>query len=358
VSPPPQVPAGEVENSLLHAAVDPPASAVAHWERLDPAVLLEGRLPAGAVHLLPLVWSNLDAAGWEGPTMPRLKGLARRTWLLNRSALPEVESAIAALGAASVETTLLGGAAAALAPWGWSGDLKLRSLTDAAVMVPPADRDRAVETLRGAGWQAGGRMERHARLWQEYLLTSPGGRAIRLAWSPASWSSGIRWWQEGVPVAAGSAASRVLDATDAFLVTCVDGMLSPHRHPLWVADAHRIVAGAAVDPDRCATAAAGDGVEDAFAGALGVLGAEFGLALPFPVPSAATRARSSDRSRRIPPTPLRADWAAVRRNRPAGRLLGDAADFLADRWDLESAAGIPAEAGRRAVRRLRRRSGR
>jgi hypothetical protein len=159
-------------------------------------------------------------------------------------------------------------------------------------------------------------------------------------------------------VRVGDAASGVLDASDAFLTTCVEGVLLPHRHPLWVPDAYMILTAARVDLARCAAIAADHGEDDALAAALDLLGGEFGAPVPDDpaVWHPGRPERSAARSHRVPMASLRADWAVVRRNLSRRESLTGFAAFLADRWNLEGVRRVPAEAGRRVIGRLRRRS--
>jgi hypothetical protein len=196
-------------------------------------------------------------------------------------------------------------------------------------------------------------VERHARLWQEVELSSPDGLPVRVVWAPSPLLTGPQWWHQGLPVRVGDAASHTLDSTDAFLAICIDGVLLLHRHPVWAADALRILAEGRVDFTRCAAVAAGHGVDDALEAALALLGGEFG-ALPESAtpgrPDGGVRYRARGRG-----ASLRADWAVTRRNLPARRRLTGLAAFLADRWDLEEERRVPVEAGRRFIRRLSRR---
>lgn len=335
--------------TLHHAALDPPPGAVDHWRGADPEALLAGKLPDGVVHLLPMIWRNLEAAGWDDGTMARLKGLARRTWLLNRTALTDLEAALTDLAAASIAPIMLGGPAMALADWGWSGDVKFRSLADAALLVSPADRERATAVLGRGGWSTGSPRQtaRHTRLWHETEATSRDGFALRVVSVPSPWLEREAWWQSGSAVTVGSATAATLSATDAFLVTCIDGAFRPHRHPIWVADAHRILATGTVDPERCERIATEHRVADALTAAWRLLGDEFGESLP-PGPEIA-----SDHRHRPPDSPLQSDWAALRRVRAGRPAIHLAPAFLADRWGLEHARQVPAEAVRRLSRRFR-----
>jgi hypothetical protein len=297
--------------------------------------------------------------------MPRLKGLARRTWFVNQTAMQSLEDAVGALAEAGLDTTVLGGAATALAPWGWAGDLKHRTLDDTAVMVLPADSSQAADVLRDHGWitPAHRVQERHRRLWQEIALVSPDDRPLRVVWNPSPW---IALGSTPLPRhSVGSGPIHILSASDALLATSVDGMLSPHGL-IWVADAHRIIAtsGHDLDLDRVLGTAAEHGVSGVVVDAMELLRDVFASPLPSDLPATATgRPRLESATRRIGrlrsrpggPARLQADWATVRGVGNGVDGLRGFVEFLTDRWVLESPRRVPMAAFHRLAGRLRRR---
>jgi Uncharacterised nucleotidyltransferase len=100
--------------------------------------------------LLPLIYRNLEARLGADPVVGRMRGIYRRTWVLNAIQLEEGERAIAALSDSEIPTMVLKGAAMVAR---WTGDSGVRMMADFDVLVP---RERALEALSKLledGWE-------------------------------------------------------------------------------------------------------------------------------------------------------------------------------------------------------------
>jgi hypothetical protein len=286
--------------SVLHAALDSSDVAAAHWHKIGPPSPLDGTVDPEIQLLLPLVWSNLMRVAVNSADMPLLKGLYRRVWYQNQVQLPRYGAAIRVLGEAGVEAGLIGGAALACVPWGYAGDLGIRTLDDTSILVLPDRWEAALEVLVAAGWRSPpqSRMRRRMAARRRVMLSSPDGEILRLTWSPSSRLEAASqpmapWWQADHRLDLGPVEARTLSPTDTLLITCVDGPLA--RHGLqWIVDAHKILTTSAteLDFDRCLAIADRSGVSEVLMAALEYLSTEFSLPLPASVaPQGARRRR-------------------------------------------------------------------
>ena len=105
---------------------------------------------APTYRLLPLIYRNLSSRPAIGPVLGRMRGVYRRTWVLNTIQLGEGERAIAVLDEQGIPTMLLKGAAMVAR---WTGDSGVRMMADYDVLVPRDRALEAVELLREGGWR-------------------------------------------------------------------------------------------------------------------------------------------------------------------------------------------------------------
>lgn len=139
---------------------------------------------AATYRLLPLIYRNLEALLGSDPVLGRLRGIYRRTWVLNAIQIQGGERAIAALGERGIPTMLLKGAAMIAR---WTGDSGVRMMADFDLLVPRERALEAVSCLLEAGWRpAVDRSESltEADLGEEHaiLLTNDEGGELDLHW--------------------------------------------------------------------------------------------------------------------------------------------------------------------------------
>ncbi len=351
---------------VLHAALDPPAPALAAWRRWREAVDFDD-VDHGSTRLLPLVYRNLGSASFDAEVGGRLKGLYRRSWSQNQLLFKRAAGAIAALERAGVETLTIKGASLAIASY---ADVGVRPMDDVDVLVPHARVAEAMEALAAAGWSA----EREDPLaWSEVHhslgYAGPEGGHVDLHWF-ALWqpASDEELWKASLPMELAGVATRAPCAADQLLLACVHGTpwspLPPFR---WIADAAVVVRSAeALDWDRLASEAERRRLTVASAAALAYLRAEFGLAVPQQTLGRLRGAVASRHERAAfaaacrpdsPSRTLRMAWDRYRRlrdldtgaPRPAGFV-----SFARRFWGLDSAWKLPLHAGRAFSRRRAR----
>jgi hypothetical protein len=137
------------EASLLAASFLRGERAVAAWEAWHPAVDIEA-LPPESQALLPQLYRNLTNQGVEHPLLLRIAGVYRHAWYANQRLLACAVEAVRALGAAGIETQLVGGSALALTCYADSGARRLQA---AELLVDGRAVLRAAIVLRRAGWR-------------------------------------------------------------------------------------------------------------------------------------------------------------------------------------------------------------
>lgn len=349
---------------VLHAALGEPPAALQAWQRWRGVVDFD-EIDHGSTRLLPLVYRNLGPDSFDPEVAGRLKGLYRRSWSHNQLLFRRAAEAIAVLEAKGIDTLVIKGASLALLSY---GDVGVRPMDDADVLVPVARAVEAIAVLSAAGWSP-----EHADplAWTEVHhslgFAGPEGGHVDLHWF-ALWQPARdeELWRASVPVELAGAMTRAPCAPDQLLLACVHGTpwspLPPFR---WIADAATVIrsAGGSLDWDRLVAEARRRRVTVATAAALAYLGEEFGVAVPAAVLDRLRAApttrheRAAFRAACRPDGPLRTlrmAWDRYRRLRDldtgAPRPAGFAR-FARRFWGLDSVWQLPLHAARALSRR-------
>ena len=107
-------------------------------------------MDGGSFRLLPLLHSNLQRLGVEGPEMTLLKGVRRRAWYQSQMMLREMMPIIEGWVDEGIPVTLLKGSAVAQLHY---GDLSLRPFNDVDAMVPKEFVNSLLGRLVDSGWE-------------------------------------------------------------------------------------------------------------------------------------------------------------------------------------------------------------
>jgi hypothetical protein len=139
-----------LETSLLRAALLDGDAAIAAYRAWRAAVDIDG-LDGGSQRMLPLLASNLSRLGVRDDLTPALHGHRRHSLAANAHTIAGSRDALRALVDAGIEPMVLKGAALVA-----SGlcQLGLRPIGDVDALVRPGERDRAIDALIAAGWEA------------------------------------------------------------------------------------------------------------------------------------------------------------------------------------------------------------
>lgn len=285
-------------------------------------------IDAPTQRLVPLIYRNVQALAPADPMLGRMRGVYRRTWVLNELRFAECARAVAVLNAAGIPSTLLKGAAMIVR---WIGDPGLRWMGDFDVLVERAHARRAIACLVAAGWRPEvARADRFAESdldeWHAVGFRSRSGQELDLHWRALregrSHTGDQALWERAEAAQVGGQATRVLAPEDHVYHACAhaatwtgDGRID------WAADATIILraVGSRFDWGRVVALARGDRLEVP----VGALVTLLHDVLAVPVPAAARR----DLRTRRPAIADRTEFA-LRRRRPheLGRL---ASAFLA-----------------------------
>ena len=220
------------------------AEAFAAWRRLVDFDATD----APAYRLLPLIYRNLEGRLGEDPVLGRMRGVYRRTWVLNAITLGEGRGAVAALEAASIPTMILKGAAMVAR---WTGDSGVRMMADFDVLVP---RERALEAtalLLEQGWRPA--IDRASPLREDDLdaehaiaLRSEGGGELDLHWRAllhgGDQVSGEELWNRAETVELDGVTTRAPSAEDHVHQACSHATTWTAAGRVdWIADSALIV---------------------------------------------------------------------------------------------------------------------
>jgi hypothetical protein len=212
----------ERQKLLLRTATAGGEASAESWRRLRPRLDLE-RLELGSFPVLPLVHRRLVELGIDDPYLPRLAGIRRRTWTLNRLGLDGLAPALRALEEAGAEPVVVGGWQFPAHYYG--GDFGLRQVDGLEVLVRPGFGDDVV----------GGLTHVHQRFARDF--SGPEREIEDL-------------WERTVELTLGETRARILAPTDELLRVCLAGArASEPPNVLWVADAIAVLqaSGASID---------------------------------------------------------------------------------------------------------------
>jgi Uncharacterised nucleotidyltransferase len=362
-----------LQESLLRAAVMPADDARASWARLRPDLNLDDIWDPEVHRLLPLVHQSLATLGVDDPDLPRLRGLARRTWYENQLRLRGMAPVIARLEAAGIPTLLLKGLPMALR---YYKNLALRPMLDVDVLIPTTQRDDALDLMAAHGWRM---RRRHLSLYHGEELSHPDGRKLDLHWHlgmPFMLRDSVDeseddFWSAAIPVDATGVATRTLCPADMLLHICVHGAWSGSGSTVrWIADAMTVIReeGERIDWERFVDQVARRRLMLLVGEPLRYLVQVFGALIPGEVLTRVTGMTATRRERRryarmtldldspaltgrLPLT--MAQWAYASGKWSRLKATWGFPLFLQDQWALDSLAKVPPEAGRKVIRRLR-----
>ncbi len=223
---------------LIRACVAPPEEALEAWGAWNKVASLDV-VDEALYRLLPVLYRNLQRAGYDGPEMPTLKGVHRRSWYCNQKTFHAMEGVIGLFDERSIPSLLVKGAALGQL---YYPDPSARSMSDGDLMVPFSRAAEAHDLLTANGWKiiCGMRSDLHQR---HHAMTYKRGEgeALDLHWNliPECVGEGASdgFWARAVPMLFRTRSVQTLSATDHFFHTCVHGYLWNILPPLrWVVD--------------------------------------------------------------------------------------------------------------------------
>jgi len=274
-------PTGE-HRLLLRAALQDAGEALPSWDAWRAQHDLAA-IDTGALRLLPLVYRNLTRFGVEPASLGRVRGVYRQTWYRNQLIVGTLADLVGALEAQGIQTLVLKGVPLALQ---YYGDIAVRPMADADLLVPVARARDAFRVVTAAGWRPqdtsaewpprftgsraftntlGLEMDLHTHVMHEWLQPDADAEL----------------WQRAMPFRLGSVETRALSAADQLLHVVTHGFRRSTVPPVrWVADAVTIIRHAQVDWACLVSLAAARRFGRVAAAALDYVRTSFGVDVP------------------------------------------------------------------------------
>jgi len=214
---------------LLRSALFSGEKAINAWMEWKEQTDLQAEMDMGSFRLLPVVYKNLRLLNVEDAWMGRLKGIYRLTWYKNQALFRVATNVLQGLDQAQIPTLILKGAPLALE---YYQDLGVRPMNDFDILVPPAQRDKAIEIILKAGWAP--MLSQNNTFTQEIKMVrhawgfvNPSGQSIDLHWRVFALSSENETddlaWEKSIPITVNAIQTRTLNPTDMLLHVCVHG---------------------------------------------------------------------------------------------------------------------------------------
>ncbi|HEX4034418.1 MAG TPA: nucleotidyltransferase family protein [Solirubrobacteraceae bacterium] len=191
--------------------------------------------------LLPLLWSNRQAAGIGEDQLALLKGCYRQSlWQVHRT-LAAGMSALDALDSPQVPTMLLKGAAILSSR---PAQMGVRPMDDVDILVPRAAARAAIDLLEADGWRAVHGPLRPLGVWHAIDLERAEHERVDLHWSATTVPGDDRAiWEDARPAKLLGRSVQIPSPTFQLLITCVHGVGANPAPVRWLADALLILRG-------------------------------------------------------------------------------------------------------------------
>jgi Uncharacterised nucleotidyltransferase len=357
-----------LQEQLLVAALAGPAEAERAWRSLPRSFNID-RLEPGSFETLPLICSNLTAAGFKDTSHGRLKGIYRRSWLKNQLLLERGRATALELGGRGVRSLFLEGPAVAVR---FYGELALRPTSFLHVLVDQENTTRAAAAFEAAGWRFPREVgERSSEPLYFYDAEGHGG-VLRTTISADFACDGNRGaaltpiW-EAASYLEGNMGGLLPSPTDLLLAICSSAARSASAPNIqWLLDAAMILRSDSLDGPRLLEMTRRSGQELRMRDALRYLLNFPRVPVPPEILSALDRTNPNRRKRiayRLasggaqlpgPAADLIAEHVALTAHEPAINTFCSVPDYLRRRWHLPSTSAVPAAAARRAIRMLAR----
>lgn len=241
-------PTGEQE-LLLRAALSRGETVAKSWEKWISFSNIE-HLDRGSYRLLPLLYQNLLHEGIKHPTLTKLKGIYRFTWVKNLFLLQHMATLLKLFQHAGIPTMVLKGSA--LIPIYYK-DYGVRPMDDLDLLVKKEQVPKSFDLLVKQGYQP-----KQKRPDKEYVHATSfkdnAGNELDLHWHILHEYAGKDldedFWKEPIFINLRGVSTYALNPTDQLFHVCVHGAqwnIIPSVR--WVADAVKIIGLSSSDID-------------------------------------------------------------------------------------------------------------
>lgn len=367
------------QEQLLHACLDlNDATARDTWRLWREAVDFD-RIDPASMRFMPLLLRRLENLGISDPNLGRYRGLHRRGWVRSQQLLHQLHTLTGQLNQLGIPTLVLKGAAIASR---YYGEIGLRPMGDADLLVPHIDAARAIACLVQNGWSPeyqrdpDSLIRHHLDHNHAWGFQNGQGQSVDLHWKllhlGTSHNLDQRFWHHARSLSLPGFTAQTLSTTHHLFHTLVHGVpLNSVPGFRWVADALMILrnAGAEVDWIEFVACCYDFRVTVLMAHACEYLTTRFQAPIPPLIldrlwAHAVTpweRAEFEHLLQHPPTLHPRFLWHRYRRQRAATpgphatTSLGGYLDFVRTRWDLPSRWHLPGTFLRKAATVLRNR---
>jgi hypothetical protein len=368
-----------LQEVLIDAALGDGAQALAAFSEWAAQTGLDG-IDRGSFRLLPLVAHRVEPLETTSQWSAHLRGILRRSWLENQLVLQATVPALDVLRDAGIDVIVLkGGALAALA----YPSIATRPMDDLDLLVPEARAAAALAALRDADWtlpteqvpasvlrgQVPGSFR---RIIHSVPLQGRAGFDVDLHWHATEawcWPDADRGlWAATRPLELRGRRVHALGAADELIVACVHGLRPNPMPPIrWIVDTMILLRSGPIPWELLVARARELYVEPHLVLAFDYLRTRFAAEIPDWVVDALRERRPGYFERQWfdahvngrDGRGLAAHYGyylrGARRESGFQRYVGGLPEHLVYLLGCDSQAALPAELGRRAARRLRRR---
>lgn len=212
--------------------------AVRHWREWLTRNDID-RLSFGSFRLLPLVYRNLVRCGYEGPEIPKLKGVYRQSWYRNHLLFEATAKMLDRFHTLGIETMVIKGIPLVSRVYGDMGD---RWMGDADIVVPYASAGRARAELLDLGWAPISDDVLFAPEFRPSMgFAEPGGLELDLHWflfKQRLYPEAVDPFRDrAVDFQLNGVTTRALDLTDELLLSLINGVYwEPDTSIRWIPD--------------------------------------------------------------------------------------------------------------------------
>jgi hypothetical protein len=369
----------ELQTALLRAALCDGDAATREWRALRNDLVLDEVWDPEIHRLLPLVRHNLVEAGIDDVDFARIRGIQRRTWFENQRRIHAVVPILEQLQRAGIELVLLKGLPLALL---YYEDVSLRPMADVDVLVPYDAYDLTLDLLEADGWRDTLDIprDRRRRMYHGAGMRHPDGRSLDVHWQlalpfvlpHAEAESSDDFFRAAVPIRVGELELLTLCPADMLLHLVGHGLWSgSSANVRWCADATTVVvrAGDALDWDRLLDQTVRRDLVIPMSNGLRFIDDVCDAPVPAYVINELAKVAVSRRTRRAytvtmrdPTGPaiiggllgMQAFWVHQSAKWGPMRSARDLPAFVQDNWNLDRPSQVPAEAVRKAAKRVRK----
>ena len=371
----------KAESDLLKAALLSSEKAICFWNRWRSKVPFEDIDP-GSQKLIPLLYQNLTDLGVEEPIIAKYKGVYRRTWVENQFALQKLIPVLQSFHDADITSIILKGGAMMA---GYYQNPGLRPIDEIELLIPTNRATYAVSKLSALGWRCedGGSLESKPDFYfssrTAQRFSTQDGRKIKIRWRLSLIKGdGIidaDHWQHASETQINGKKVYIYQPTEQLIDVCVYSLWGDSGAKIqMIADAARIInqSSSDIDWDLITHTTKKQRLLLPVLETLSVLAVLLDAPIPpdllkqiegmevstTEVKEHQIRVRASGLLGSLP-----IDWFNYLRltqdelELPLRPAVVGFPDYLKDKWDSDNIWNLSIEAGRKGIRRIRRRLG-